>query len=458
MGTLQEHARSTSHPENRPFPLRAYSKFETREVNLHEGSDPNHTRTKSTHTFSSSTPSRSRRPRTIESDQSRLAIEVDIQDNLDGNSLFVLEEQGEGGTTQSPHHTATTSTLTLLASLPKAHGNAAANTDPLRLDVSIYDFSKIDYELDRAQEIGKGLWSLVYFAQPVTRSRKPDNADALTPPSTPQQRKFTPSCSFYAVKIVARPDAKYVFRQEARILTVLQRTQDSHEYVVPFLGLDPRTSDLVFEGVIGGSLEKMVGRLNVMTEVARHLELRSLFFNLAYDLVSGLRFIHATGVIHSDIKPANVLLDVSENQSHTSTVIRARYIDFSSSFLSDNDSPEHAGGTWDYMAPEQLCTQKNMKTPTFASDIWSLGLTLLFVIAGGSPYAAACGENLFRLREAVKNGDPLAFARMDPVVQMRLYASQDFIDCCRHALQKDRNRRSTAAAWQRWLEYRYITN
>jgi hypothetical protein len=98
--------------------------------------------------------------------------------------------------------------------------------------------------------------------------------------------------------------------------------------------------------------------------------------------------------------------------------------------------------------------QKDLSTPTFASDVWSLGISLLFVIVLGSPYTAACGGNVFMLREAIKSGDPMGFARMDPVVQKRMQACQEFIDCCKLALLKDREQRSSAGAWKEWLERR----
>ncbi|TKA70090.1 hypothetical protein B0A55_08025 [Friedmanniomyces simplex] len=189
-----------------------------------------------------------------------------------------------------------------------------------------------------------------------------------------------------------------------------------------------------------------------MTEVARHLELVNLFAGLADDLISGLEFMHAAGVVHADIKPANVLLDISEHYSLPRPVVRARYIDFSaSSRLESDDSTANAGGTWDYMAPEQMRTQKELSTPSFASDVWSLGITLLSLIVGGSPYAAACGDNLFMLREAIKSGDPFGFARMSPPAAKRMAACQDFIDCCRQGLKKDRERRVSADVWKGWL-------
>ncbi|KAI5359660.1 Putative serine/threonine-protein kinase, active [Septoria linicola] len=313
-----------------------------------------------------------------------------------------------------------------------------------------FDFSKIDYELERAKVLGEGLWSTVYLAEQKA-SKAPSS------PSLPRRlfrKPRAPSAPLlFAVKTPARQDAKEVFLQEARILSHLQRRSSSRMYIVPFYGLDDRCDSLVFEAVIGGSLDDLCSRLRQMTEVARHLEVISLFPGIAYDLIAGLEFLHANGVVHADIKSGNVLLDISQHASQQKPVIRARYIDFSAAFIpAENDGATNAGGTWDFMAPEQLRIQKEFNTPTPASDIWSLGITLLSIMVGGSPYTAACGGNNFMLREAIKSGDPLGFARMDPVPRKRLTACQDFVDCCRLALKKDRENRITASAWKSWLE------
>ena len=211
----------------------------------------------------------------------------------------------------------------------------------------MYDFTRIDYELDRARSVGRGLWSSVYFAQPVVKSPRQTRADDSTPPSTPQHGIAKSPCRLYAVKVPARPDAEGIFSQEARILTGLQRAQDASQYIVPFYGLDSRNPSLIFEGVIGGSLESLVSRLKVMTELERHLELRNLFVKLSHDMVCGLRFIHGAGVVHADIKPSNILLDISDDDGFQSPVIRARYIDFSASLMPGHGSAANAGGTWD---------------------------------------------------------------------------------------------------------------
>lgn len=318
-------------------------------------------------------------------------------------------------------------------------------------EVAVFDFSRIDYELERAKVLGQGLWSTVYLAEQKAAPAGDYSILASSPRSSRKSRTSSNPLLF-AVKTPARQDAKEVFHQEARVLTNLQRRSAASLYVVPFYGLDERNESLVFDAVIGGSLEDLTSRLRVMPEVARHMELISLFPGIAFDLISGLDFLHSSGVIHADIKPGNVLLDISQHTEHQKPVIRARYIDFSAAFMpGKGDSASNAGGSWDFMAPEQMRIQPEWNTPSFASDVWSVGVTLLSIMVGASPYAAACGGNNFMLREAIKSGDPIGFAKMDPVPAKRLKACQDFVDCCRMALKKDRDKRVTAAAWATWL-------
>ncbi|WPH01469.1 map kinase kinase pbs2 [Acrodontium crateriforme] len=324
-------------------------------------------------------------------------------------------------------------------------------------EVTLYDFTRLDYELERARVAGTGLWSTVFLADAAPKFSPASTEEPLTPPWSPPATYKHALPSLYAVKVPARTDAKEVFRQEAKILTFLARYPACQQFVVGFHGFDERNSSLVFEAVLGGSLENLNSRLKQMTEVARHLEMISIFPNLAEDLINGLAFIHDAGVVHADIKPANILLDIStpDHTPSSKPIIRARYIDFSASFRPANpsDSLKHAGGTWTYLAPEQMHLQPTLNTPTPASDIWSLGLTLLSLIIGTSPYTAACADtNNFMLREAIKTGDPLRFAGSDPVCRKRLVACQVFVDCCRCALVLDRERRITARAWRRWVE------
>ena len=129
---------------------------------------------------------------------------------------------------------------------------------------------------------------------------------------------------------------------------------------------------------------------------------------LATQLVDGLCFLHAHDCIHGDIKPANILL-----RQDVSGVLEPLYCDFSSSRHKLDPSPaEITALTPDYSAPELLSslTQPGIPTlPSFKADIYALGVTLLFVALGESPYASARLE-MMKLSMA-KEGRPLDFAR-----------------------------------------------
>ena len=101
-------------------------------------------------------------------------------------------------------------------------------------------------------------------------------------------------------------------------------------------------------------------------------------WRLALQVASGLAHCHAHGVLHLDVKPANVFLDAAAS---------AKLGDFGLALLAGRgwETEEGDGG---YVAPELLADDA---APTPAADVYSLGATLLEAATGSPPPRGAYG-------------------------------------------------------------------
>ena len=114
-----------------------------------------------------------------------------------------------------------------------------------------------------------------------------------------------------------------------------------------------------------------------------------------------LAYAHSRGIVHRDVKPANIL--VARDGTVTLT-------DFG--IASDEDSrdqtvDERVLGTLSYMSPEQAAGTQ----ATGATDVWAAGLTLYTQLTGTNPYKA---KTLTQLLEKLAAGaEPLADVRPD---------------------------------------------
>jgi PAS domain S-box-containing protein len=108
------------------------------------------------------------------------------------------------------------------------------------------------------------------------------------------------------------------------------------------------------------------------------------FLPLAIGIAAALDKVHQRGLIHKDIKPANVLVKSSDGDVRlTGFGIASRL----SREWQAPEQPETIAGTLAYMAPEQ--TGRTNHSIDARSDLYALGITLYQMLTGVLPFAAA---------------------------------------------------------------------
>ncbi len=108
------------------------------------------------------------------------------------------------------------------------------------------------------------------------------------------------------------------------------------------------------------------------------------FLRVAIGLTVALGRLHDRGLVHKDIKPANLLVDVSTGEAWLTGFGTASYLPRERQAA---EPPEVIAGTLAYMAPEQ--TGRMNRSIDSRSDMYSLGVTLYEVLTGLRPFDAA---------------------------------------------------------------------
>ncbi len=136
-------------------------------------------------------------------------------------------------------------------------------------------------------------------------------------------------------------------------------------YVVQLLGVgwDADPPYYIMEYMERGSLADRIAQGPIPADEA---------VALFRDVATGLVHAHGKGVLHCDLKPANVLLDQDN---------KPRLADFGQSRLSTEQTP--ALGTMFYMAPEQADLDA---VPDARWDVYALGALLYCMLTGAPPY------------------------------------------------------------------------
>ncbi len=152
--------------------------------------------------------------------------------------------------------------------------------------------------------------------------------------------------------------------------------------------LDASTGDgvfgayLVMELVVGDDLGALLHRARgpLSADFARRI---------VADVAGALQVLHAQGIVHRDVKPANIL--VPTTAASPTAAVAAKLTDFGIAQLVDGaamTAPETILGTAAYLSPEQV----RGAPPRPASDVYSLGLVLLEALTGERAFPGAAAE------------------------------------------------------------------
>jgi len=175
---------------------------------------------------------------------------------------------------------------------------------------------------------------------------------------------------FLPVHTLADDVARERFKREARATAALDHPNICHVYEI---GEHEGRSFIVMAFLEGESLSDKVRRGPLVIEEA---------VGIAAQIAEGLDHAHQRGVIHRDIKSANIFI---------TTEGRVKIIDLGLARRIDVSTLTDAGtrlGTVSYMSPEQA----RGDSIDGRSDIWSLGVVLYEMLAGKLPFAGSAFE------------------------------------------------------------------
>lgn len=172
--------------------------------------------------------------------------------------------------------------------------------------------------------------------------------------------------------------------QFIREVDIMSRLHNAN--ITQFYGacLEAGRACLVMEYMPKGSLYKVLGK-EVLTPEQQH--------SMALAIARGLHYLHSQGILHQDLKSANVLVD---------DTWRAKLTDFGLSkthHASIMSTHERSNAT-KWMAPECFKRGDNF---TAQSDIYAYGVILWELVTGQRPFATINDENTRELTERIND-------------------------------------------------------
>ncbi|KAL5222173.1 hypothetical protein ABZP36_026886 [Zizania latifolia] len=192
----------------------------------------------------------------------------------------------------------------------------------------------------------------------------------------------------------------------------------SHPNIVRYIGTvrEDNSLNILLEFVPGGSIQSLFGRLGSFPE--------AVIRKYTKQILHGLEYLHRNGIIHRDIKGANILVD---NKGCI------KLADFGASKQVEKlvMTAKTMKGTPYWMAPEVIVGSGH----DFSADIWSVGCTVIEMATGKTPWSQEIQEISLLYYVGTTKSHP-------PIPEHLSPEAKDFLLKC---LQKEPELRSAAS-------------
>lgn len=204
---------------------------------------------------------------------------------------------------------------------------------------------------------------------------------------------------------LAQRDQKFItrFQREARLAAAIDHENLIRVYDV---GTEHDVHFIVMEFVRGETARERVARKGPLSE----REALAILLGAA----SALGAAHARGVIHRDIKPDNIMISIDGR-------VKVADLGLAKPLIDTMALTQEIMGTPNYMAPEQWA-DPDMVGPW--TDVWALGATLFFLVAGRDPFRGASAGQTFPNASDARSG-----------------LTRQFLDLLHKCVHADRRRR-----------------
>lgn len=181
-------------------------------------------------------------------------------------------------------------------------------------------------------------------------------------------------------KAMARSEAaRQQFRDEAETIAVL-----SHPHIIPIFesGEDEGYFYQVMQLVEGQDLARVISRLRRHPVPTRRVLPLHHTIRLVDEVLEGLEFAHEEGVVHQDLKPANILVENRTGRALIADfgIAKTRHIEFYARGM--------VVGTAQYLSPEQAAAEDTDRR----TDIYAVGVILFELLAGKLPVRNESGK------------------------------------------------------------------